>query len=95
MGCVAGQASCPHRSCEEQQRGDGLRWEGLTLRVLIAPSRSSNTGESGDADRLAAELDAAGVRRTRRQVKIDGVNLSGWLRADLDAAADAYVSLDG
>lgn len=47
-----------------------------------------------DADRLAAELDASGVRRTMRQVKIGGVNLSGWLRSDLDAAADAYVSLD-
>lgn len=48
-----------------------------------------------DADRLAAELDAAGVRRTMRQVKIDGVNLSGWLRSDLDAAADAYVRMEG
>ncbi|MBV8993319.1 MAG: DUF3631 domain-containing protein [Pseudonocardiales bacterium] len=37
-------------------------------------------------ERLADELEHAGVRRTGRQVKIDGVNLAGYRRADLEAA---------
>ncbi len=37
-------------------------------------------------ERLADELDHAGVRRTGRQVKIDGINLAGYRRADLEAA---------
>jgi S-DNA-T family DNA segregation ATPase FtsK/SpoIIIE len=35
---------------------------------------------------LAEELERAGVRRTGRQVKVDGVNLAGYRRADLEAA---------
>ncbi|MEV4173957.1 hypothetical protein [Nonomuraea sp. NPDC049709] len=39
-----------------------------------------------DADRLAAELVTLGVERSGRQVKVDGVNLSGYRRADIEAA---------
>lgn len=39
-----------------------------------------------DADKLAAELEAAGVERTSKQVKISGVNRAGYRRADLEAA---------
>lgn len=39
-----------------------------------------------DADQLAAELEAAGVSRTSKQVKISGVNRAGYRRADLEAA---------
>lgn len=39
-----------------------------------------------DADRLAKELDAAGVKRTSKQVKIDGVNGAGWQRRDVEGA---------
>ncbi|MGP3914282.1 hypothetical protein [Nonomuraea sp. 10N515B] len=42
-----------------------------------------------DADRLAAELAAAGVDRSGRQVKVDGENRSGYRRADLEAAVPA------
>jgi DNA segregation ATPase FtsK/SpoIIIE, S-DNA-T family len=50
------------------------------------------TNMDGDAyaefspERLAEELERAGVRRTGRQVKVDGVNLAGYRRADLEAA---------
>jgi DNA segregation ATPase FtsK/SpoIIIE, S-DNA-T family len=37
-------------------------------------------------ERLADELEQAGVHRIGRQVKIDGVNLAGYRRADLEAA---------
>ncbi|NLU68475.1 DUF3631 domain-containing protein [Streptomyces sp. HNM0574] len=39
-----------------------------------------------DAERLATELEAAGVTRTTRQVKVEGKNLAGWRRSDLEAA---------
>lgn len=39
-----------------------------------------------DADRLAKELDAAGVKRTSKQVKIDGVNGAGYQRRDIEGA---------
>jgi S-DNA-T family DNA segregation ATPase FtsK/SpoIIIE len=37
-------------------------------------------------ERTAEELERAGVRRSGRQVKIEGVNLAGYRRADLEAA---------
>jgi DNA segregation ATPase FtsK/SpoIIIE, S-DNA-T family len=37
-------------------------------------------------ERLAEELEHAGVHRSGRQVKVDGVNLAGYRRADLEAA---------
>jgi S-DNA-T family DNA segregation ATPase FtsK/SpoIIIE len=39
-----------------------------------------------DAERLATELETAGVERSTRQVKVGGKNLSGWRRSDLEAA---------
>jgi DNA segregation ATPase FtsK/SpoIIIE, S-DNA-T family len=37
-------------------------------------------------ERLAEELERVGVRRSGRQVKVEGVNLAGYRRADLEAA---------
>lgn len=39
-----------------------------------------------DAERLARELEAAGVERSGKQVKIGSVNRAGYRRADLEAA---------
>ncbi|MEX5632157.1 cell division protein FtsK [Parafrankia sp. FMc2] len=39
-----------------------------------------------DGTRLADELEAAGVVRTRKQVKIDGENRAGWYRSDVEGA---------
>nr|WP_241840268.1 FtsK/SpoIIIE domain-containing protein [Frankia sp. CcI49] len=39
-----------------------------------------------DGSRLAAELEDAGVTRTRKQVKIDGENRAGWYRSDVEGA---------
>ncbi|MGH3823730.1 MAG: cell division protein FtsK [Pseudonocardiaceae bacterium] len=44
-------------------------------------------------ERLAEELDRAGVQRSGRQVKVDGVNLAGYRRADLEAAVPAGATL--
>lgn len=44
-----------------------------------------------DADHLAAELAAAGVDRSGRQVKVEGENRSGYRRADLEAAVPAML----
>jgi len=46
-----------------------------------------------DPDRLAAELEAAGVERTSKQVKINGNNRAGYRRADLEAAVPAELLL--
>jgi S-DNA-T family DNA segregation ATPase FtsK/SpoIIIE len=46
-----------------------------------------------DGERLAAELEAAGVERTTKQVKVDGKNLAGYRRADLEAAVPAELLL--
>jgi len=42
-----------------------------------------------DADRLAAELTDAGVKRTTKQVNIGGKNLAGYRREDLENAVPA------
>jgi S-DNA-T family DNA segregation ATPase FtsK/SpoIIIE len=39
-----------------------------------------------DPERLASELEKAGVRRTSRQVKIDGENRAGYQRRDIEDA---------
>ncbi|MGH3898804.1 MAG: hypothetical protein ACRDTA_11245 [Pseudonocardiaceae bacterium] len=44
-------------------------------------------------ERLAEELEHAGVQRSGRQVKVDGVNLAGYRRADLEAAVPAGATL--
>ena len=53
-------------------------------------ARLTNMDEDAYAEftpeRLAEQLEQAGVRRTGRQVKVDGVNLAGYRRADLEAA---------
>lgn len=46
-----------------------------------------------DGDRLAAELEAAGVERTSKQVKINGSNRAGYRRADLEAAVPEQLLL--
>lgn len=46
-----------------------------------------------DAEQLAAELDAAGVERTTKQVKVNGKNLAGYRRSDLEAAVPAELLL--
>jgi S-DNA-T family DNA segregation ATPase FtsK/SpoIIIE len=46
-----------------------------------------------DPERLAAELEHAGVQRSGRQVKVEGVNLAGYRRADLEAAVPAGATL--
>ena len=46
-----------------------------------------------DPERLAAELEAAGVDRTTRQVKVSGVNRAGYRRADLEATVPAELLL--
>lgn len=45
-----------------------------------------------NADRLAEALELAGVRRTTRQVWIEGANRNGYYKADLVAAAEMYAS---
>ena len=44
-------------------------------------------------ERLAEELERAGVTRSGRQVKVDGINLAGYRRADLEAAVPAGATL--
>ena len=44
-------------------------------------------------ERLAEELERAGVTRSGRQVKVEGVNLAGYRRADLEAAVPAGATL--
>ncbi|MBV9014009.1 MAG: hypothetical protein JO272_18535 [Pseudonocardiales bacterium] len=44
-------------------------------------------------ERLAEDLERAGVQRSGRQVKVDGVNLAGYRRADLEAAIPAGATL--
>lgn len=39
-----------------------------------------------DAERLAKDLEAAGVKRTTKQINIGGKNLAGYRREDLEAA---------
>ncbi|MEU5429963.1 cell division protein FtsK [Streptomyces olivoreticuli] len=46
-----------------------------------------------DPDRLASELEAAGVERTSKQVKIGSVNRAGYRRSDLEAAVPAELLL--
>ncbi|MBV9160071.1 MAG: hypothetical protein JO281_00630 [Pseudonocardiales bacterium] len=60
-------------------------------------SRLVNMDEDGYGDytpeRLAEELERAGVQRSGRQVKVEGINLAGYRRADLEAAVPAGATL--
>ncbi|WP_435601271.1 FtsK/SpoIIIE domain-containing protein [Streptomyces sp. C10-9-1] len=46
-----------------------------------------------DAERLAAELDRAGVKRTSKQVKISGENKAGYQRRDIEGAVPVEILL--
>ncbi|MGW5394657.1 FtsK/SpoIIIE domain-containing protein, partial [Streptomyces koyangensis] len=47
-----------------------------------------------DPERLAADLEAAGVKRTSKQVKISGKALAGYQRHDIEDAVPAEILLD-
>ena len=69
--------------------------ERMHTTTLLA--RLVNTDEDTYTDytpeRLAEELERAGVQRSGRQVKVDGVNLAGYRRTDLEAAVPAGATL--
>lgn len=69
--------------------------ERMHTTTLLA--RLVNTDEDAYGDftpeRLADELEHAGVRRSGRQVKVDGINLAGYRRADLEAAVPTGATL--
>ncbi|MEV3847903.1 FtsK/SpoIIIE domain-containing protein [Streptomyces microflavus] len=46
-----------------------------------------------NAERLAAELEAAGVKRISKQVKIGGKSLAGYQKRDIEAAVPAEILL--
>ncbi|WP_405680739.1 FtsK/SpoIIIE domain-containing protein [Streptomyces sp. NBC_01238] len=46
-----------------------------------------------NAERLASELEAAGVKRTSKQVKISGTNGAGYQRRDIEGAVPAEILL--
>ncbi|NED13669.1 FtsK/SpoIIIE domain-containing protein [Streptomyces sp. SID9124] len=46
-----------------------------------------------NAERLASELEAAGVKRTSKQVKISGTNAAGYQRRDIEAAVPPEILL--
>lgn len=46
-----------------------------------------------NGERLAAELEAAGVKRASKQVKLDGKALAGYQRRDIEAAVPAEILL--
>ncbi|MCX5159986.1 cell division protein FtsK [Streptomyces sp. NBC_00264] len=46
-----------------------------------------------NAEQLASELEAAGVKRTSKQVKINGSNGAGYQRRDIEAAVPAEILL--
>jgi len=61
------------------------------MRTVDLLARLENLAEDygdWDAERLAKELDDAGVKRTK-QVNIGGKNLAGYRREDLEAAVPA------
>ncbi|WP_241831962.1 FtsK/SpoIIIE domain-containing protein [Parafrankia soli] len=72
--------------------GDVLEAFGQRARIwteeLLVELRNLDEDTYGDWDgtRLADELEAAGVNRTRKQVKIDGENRAGWYRSDVEGA---------
>ncbi|MFF0016100.1 FtsK/SpoIIIE domain-containing protein [Streptomyces sp. NPDC005374] len=62
---------------------------------LLAGLANLDEDEYGDlnAERLAADLEAAGVKRTSKQVKISGANGAGYQRRDIEAAVPAEILL--
>lgn len=77
--------------------GDVMEAFGSRTRIwtedLLAALVNIDEDSYGDFDgaRLADELDAAGVKRTTKQVKIDGVNRAGYLLRDIEGAIPAEV----
>ncbi|WP_431041438.1 FtsK/SpoIIIE domain-containing protein [Streptomyces sp. P1-3] len=63
---------------------------------LIAALVNLDEDTYGDfnAERLAHELDAAGVKRTSKQVKISGSNGAGYQRRDIEDAVPAEILLN-
>ena len=63
---------------------------------LLTGLAGVDDGAWGDlnAETLAAALDAAGVVRSTKQVKVGGTNLAGYRRADLEAALPATWTAD-
>lgn len=70
--------------------GDVLEAFGQRSRMwtdsLLVELRNIDEETYGDWDgtRLAAELEDSGVKRTRKQVKIDGENRAGWYLSDVE-----------
>ncbi|HEY3867620.1 MAG TPA: DUF3631 domain-containing protein, partial [Actinocrinis sp.] len=63
---------------------------------LLTDLAGVDDGAWGDLnpETLAAALDAAGVVRSTKQVKVAGTNLAGYRRADLEAALPATWTAD-
>ncbi|AZM54153.1 cell division protein FtsK [Streptomyces sp. WAC 01529] len=60
-----------------------------TADILVRLENLDEDYGDWDAERLAKELDDAGVKRTTKQVNIGGKNLAGYRREDLEAAMPA------
>jgi len=69
--------------------------ERMHTSTLLARLVNMDEDNYGDytPERLAEELERAGVQRSGRQVKVDGVNLAGYRRADLEAAVPTGATL--
>lgn len=69
--------------------------ERMHTSTILARLTNMDEDSYGDytPERLAEELERAGVQRSGRQVKVDGVNLAGYRRADLEAAVPAGATL--
>jgi DNA segregation ATPase FtsK/SpoIIIE, S-DNA-T family len=69
--------------------------ERMHTSTILARLTNMDEDSYGDytPERLAEELERAGVHRSGRQVKVDGVNLAGYRRADLEAAVPAGATL--
>jgi S-DNA-T family DNA segregation ATPase FtsK/SpoIIIE len=68
------------------------RMHTTTLLARLTNMDEDTYGEF-NPERLAEELERAGVQRSGRQVKVDGVNLAGYRRADLESAVPAGATL--
>jgi DNA segregation ATPase FtsK/SpoIIIE, S-DNA-T family len=69
--------------------------ERMHTTTLLARLVNMDEDSYGDytPERLAEELERTGATRSGRQVKVDGVNLAGYRRADLEAAVPAGATL--
>jgi DNA segregation ATPase FtsK/SpoIIIE, S-DNA-T family len=69
--------------------------ERMHTSTILARLTNMDEDSYGDytPEHLAEELERTGVQRSGRQVKVDGVNLAGYRRADLEAAVPAGATL--